>query len=115
MNIGLPGAGIGGLYYLICTAVMPVKELILTLKNPEHKYRSRLVITQFSIATGIVAGLILAFQLITNLVGLSIAVPDDTDTAVFYSLLPLAISLGLLVVILAMVELFAYIAKRSSD
>ena len=114
MNIGLPGAGIGGLYYLTCTAIMPIRELLLTLRNPEHKFRSRLVATQFSIATGIVAGLYLVFQLAESLVelGLPVTTPESADTALFYSLLPLALSFSLLALILLVVELCAFITKR---
>ena len=115
MNIGLPGAGIGGLYYLTCAAIMPIKELLLTLKNPEHKFRSRLVATQLGIATGIVAGFVLIYQLASHFIGfgISITVPERSDMAFFYSLLPLAVSYGLLMVLLLLVELCAFITKQN--
>ena len=102
MNIGLPGAGIGGLYYLTCTAIMPIRELLLTLKNPKHKFRTRLVATQLSIATGIIAGFILIYQLASHFIGfgISITASERSDMALFYSLLPLAISYGLLICLL---------------
>lgn len=110
MNIGLPGAGIGGLYYLTCTAIMPFKELFLTLTKPEHKFRYRLVATQLSIAVGIVIGLFLVYQLVTSL--FPVADPVSSDSILFYSLLPIMVSLALLMFILALVELAAFFSKR---
>ncbi len=114
MNIGLPGAGIGGLYYLGCTAIMPIKELYLTLKKPEHKFRYRLVATQLAIAVGIIAGLFLIYQLASGIlgVGLSVTEPLSEDAALFYSLLPIMVSFSLLIVILALVELVAFLTNK---
>jgi len=115
MNIGLPGAGIGGLYYLTCAAIMPIKELLLTIRNPEHKFRTRLVATQMGIATGIVAGFVLIYQLVSPFIGFSfsVTVPEHSNIALFYSLLPLAVSYGLLMVLLLLVELCAFITKQN--
>ena len=65
MNVGLPGAGIGGLFYLICTVFMPFKEVFLTLTKPEHKFRYRLIATQLSIVGGIVGGVVLIYELVS--------------------------------------------------
>ena len=115
MNIGLPGAGIGGLYYLTCTAIMPFKELFLTLTNPEHKFRYKLVATQLSIAIGIVIGLFLIYQLVTSLFGfgLSVVDPVGSESILFYSLLPIMVSFVLLILILVLVELAAFFSKRT--
>jgi len=114
MNIGLPGAGIGGLYYLTCVVIMPFKELFLTLTKPEHTFRYRLVSTQLSIAGGIVFGLFLMYQLVASLFGfgLSIARPVSSGSILFYSMLPIIVSLGLLALILILVELAAFFSKK---
>jgi len=114
MNIGLPGAGIGGLYYLMCTAIMPFKELFLTLTKPGHTFRYRLVATQLSIAAGIVVGLLLIYQLVTSVFGLGLAVADPVGegSTLFYALLAIVVSLGLLILILLLVELTAFLSKK---
>jgi len=114
MNIGLPGAGVGGLYYLVCTAFMPIKEVYLCLTNAEHKFRYRLVITQLGIASGIVLGLIAMYGLVNNVFGLDLSLAKNPggDSLLFYSLLPVLISLGLLLVILSLIEVAAFFAKK---
>ena len=66
MNVGLPGAGIGGIFYLLCALAMPFKEVFLTITKPEHKFRYRLIATQLSIAVGIVTGVIAIYKLVRN-------------------------------------------------
>jgi hypothetical protein len=105
MNVGLPGAGIGGLFYLLCALAMPIKEVILTVTRPEHKFRYRLVVTQLSIAIGIVLGVIAMYQLVSNVLGLDLSIETHSDSIIFYSLLPVLISLGLLLIILTSVRL----------
>ena len=113
MNIGLPGAGVGGLFYLSCTLAMPFKELFLTLTKPGHKFRYKLVATQLSIAFGIVGGLFLVYKLVSGLFGLSFSSMGlvSGEGAWLYSLLPIFVSFGLLVVILSLLELFAFFMK----
>lgn len=113
MNVGLPGAGIGGLYYLICAAVIPFKELHLSLTNTEHRFRYRLVLTQLGIASTIIFGFILIYQLVNRLFDTDLSLPTLTETNGFaVSLYPVVISLALLLVILIIVELCAFIQKK---
>ena len=113
MNVGLPGAGIGGLFYLICTVLMPVKEVYLTLTKPEHKFRYRLILTQLGIASGIVAGIIIIYKLVSHLFGFdpSFSVSGDSNTMLFYSLLPVLISLSLLLIILSLMRVVAFFSS----
>jgi hypothetical protein len=114
MNVGLPGAGIGGLYYLICTAVMPFKEIFLTLTKPKHQFRYRLVFTQFSISSAIIIGFIAIYQLVSILFesNLLLKISISNDSFLPSLLLPIVISLALLVFILTLVELSAFISKK---
>jgi len=114
MNIGLPGAGIGGLYYLCCTAIMPVKELFLTITKPEHKFRYRHVAMQVGISIGIIAGFFLVYQLIDKCLGFNAlpSVEAGEEVFLFYSLLPIIVSLSLLMVILVIVEIAALFVKK---
>ena len=116
MNVGLPGAGIGGLYYLICTAVMPFKEVFLTLTKPKHQFRYCLIFTQFSIASAIVLGFIGIYQLLNKLfeADLSLQISINNNSFLPSLFLPIIISLALLVLILAVVELSAFISKKRS-
>ena len=113
MNIGLPGAGIGGLYYLGCGVVMPVKEFFLTVTKAEHKFRYKLVATQWGISIGIMVGFILIYYSISHLFGFgALPVTQMSEAASFYPLLPVIVSFCLLIIILALVELAAFLTKK---
>lgn len=113
MNVGLPGAGIGGIFYLLCALAMPFKEVFLTITKPEHKFRYRLVTTQLSIAIGIVVGVIAIYKLVSNVFEFdpSFSVAVENSSILYYSLLPVLISFSLLLVILTSMRLVAYFSK----
>ena len=56
MNPGLPGTGIGGLFYVIVALMMPICELRRRLQSGEP-VRAALVAKQFAIALGVVAAM----------------------------------------------------------
>ena len=57
MTVGLPGTGIGGLFYLVTALLMPVRELGLTLRGRSNGKRWRSVVLQVALAGGIIGGL----------------------------------------------------------
>ena len=111
MNVGLPGAGIGGLFYLLCALAMPIKEVFLTITRPGHKFRYRLIATQLGIVIGIVAGVVAIYKLINTVFGFDLSLPAGTDSMLFYSLLPVLVSFGLLLIILTSVRLVSFFSS----
>jgi hypothetical protein len=111
MNVGLPGAGIGGLFYLLCALAMPIKEVFLTITRPGHKFRYRLIATQLSIAIGIVLGVVAIYKLVSSVLGVDLSFSVHSDSIMFYSLLPVLISFGLLLVILTSVRLVGFFSN----
>ena len=105
MNVGLPGAGIGGLFYLLCALFMPIKETFLAITKPGHRFRYRLVATQLAIAVAIVAGVIAVYKLVSSVFGLELSLTAGTGSILLYSLLPVLISFGLLLAVLATARL----------
>ena len=57
MNVGLPGTGIGGLFYLITALLMPVVELVRLLRGLSSLERWKVAVEQWMLAVGILAGL----------------------------------------------------------
>jgi len=53
MTVGLPGAGVGGIFYLVSALTMPVRELARTLRGESSPARWRLVTAQWALALGI--------------------------------------------------------------
>ena len=57
MTAGLPGTGIGGLYYLLLVLLMPVREIFLSFRGQSSWPRWRVVGLLILIVTGMVAAL----------------------------------------------------------
>jgi len=57
MNAGLPGTGIGGVFYLMSALLMPLFELIQTLRGRSSWSRWALLIKQLAMAAGIIGGM----------------------------------------------------------
>jgi len=55
MNAGLPGTGIGGIFYLLSALWMPFHELYKTLRKKNQPQRLRLILSQVGLALGIIA------------------------------------------------------------
>jgi hypothetical protein len=57
MTAGMPGTGIGGVFYLASALVMPFIELLRTLRGRSSKERWRLVLRQLAMSALITAGM----------------------------------------------------------
>src|SRR3954471_634116 len=57
MTAGLPGVGIGGIFYLASAIMMPVRSLYAVLSGRPHEARWRIALRQATIAAGILGAL----------------------------------------------------------
>lgn len=64
MNAGLPGTGIGGLFYLLAGLLLPVIEVYQTLKGRSSLERWRFVLRHTALAWGILFSIEVAAVLI---------------------------------------------------
>lgn len=64
MNVGLPGTGIGGLFYLLSAFAMLLGEILFTIQGKSSIKRWRLVLTQFGIATGVLIALAISGEIL---------------------------------------------------
>lgn len=120
MNAGLPGTGIGGVFYLLSALWMPFHELHKTLKNKSRRSRLRLIFLQSGMALGIIAGIWLTGWLLGELLviarhGLTLK-PNGTATAT--SILPNVIkmtmvflTIGLLIVVMGSVHVLKLVMR----
>jgi hypothetical protein len=67
MNAGLPGTGIGGIFYLLSALWMPFHALHKTLRKKSQPQRGRLILSQVGLALGIIAGIWLTGWLLGEL------------------------------------------------
>lgn len=58
MNVGLPGTGLAGLFYLLAALWMPCHELGRTLRGERDPARWRVALTQAGLAAGILAAIV---------------------------------------------------------
>ncbi len=57
MTAGLPGTGIGGVFYLLSALVMPFYEVVKTVQGQSSWLRWVLVVKQLAMAAGIIGGM----------------------------------------------------------
>jgi hypothetical protein len=64
MNIGTPGSGLGGLFYLISALIMLPTELWTTVKGKSSRQRWMLVVTQIGMGLGMIGTTLLTVWII---------------------------------------------------
>ena len=57
MTAGLPGVGIGGIFYLVSALIMPVRSLIAVARGRANEAHWSMALRQASLAAGILAAL----------------------------------------------------------
>jgi len=57
MTVGLPGTGIGGIFYILLAVCMPVKEFCRTLKGRTNLKRWLFVVLQLLFVFGVIAAM----------------------------------------------------------
>lgn len=119
MTVGLPGVGLGGIFYLVSAALMPVRELVRAVRR-EQPARWRLVLKQ----TAMVAGILGALWLTGWLLGLVIATSPTAlvrtggaalRSSAAHNVLrvgALALSLATLLFVLATVQVARLLVRR---
>lgn len=104
-NAGLPGTGLGGLFYLLLAFWMPVAELPRTLRGQSSRARWRRIGTQFALACGIVAAvssMAAAYVVLADGGGTRFGVPGPTLV-----LTPVALAVVLLSVLVVVLRTWA--------
>jgi hypothetical protein len=125
MFAGLPGIGVGTLFYVLTGLIMPLVELTRLARGDFNAARWRLVLTQFCFALCIVASVALADRLfaivltdhsITN-INLARLVNDSVAAQAPQSLwaAPIMASMILLVVVLASMEVLRLLTAKRPD
>lgn len=111
MTAGMPGAGLGGLLYIILALLMPVRELYLTVRGRSSAQRWRLVLQQLAIAVGIVASVLATALLVTRV--LHAGSPYGVRGGGVL-LAPVALAAGLLVVVVVTLRVWSFFAYPGS-
>ena len=112
MTAGLPGAGIGGIFYLASALLMPVRELWCFVRDPRAPRRWGVALRQASLAGGILAALWATGWLLALVLPETVRAPEATAGGAAAGALSrnaikvsaLAFSLGTLALVLGVVQ-----------
>ena len=99
MTAGLPGIGIGGIFYLVSALMMPLVELKRRLRRRKHKKSWRLILKHFSYVLGIAGGFwAMGYLLTLPIRELSqlLSMPQANNTTNVFQIKPLYVSLAVL-------------------
>jgi hypothetical protein len=121
MTAGLPGTGLGGVFYLLSAFLMPFVEVVNTLRGRSSLRRWRMVAQQFGILVGIVSafwatGWALKASL-KKLSGALVSVSPHLSQAAqgasnFFRLSPVFLSLGALATVIVFLSVANYLLDR---
>ena len=103
-NAGLPGTGLGGLFYVLLALWMPVAELWRTLRGHSSRERWRHVLTQFAMACGVVASVGVTVVAYRQLAGSPSVLGLGVSSLAFASVL---VAAALLTILFAVLRLWA--------
>ena len=111
MSAGLPGLGLGGLFFVLSALLAPLVELIRTARGRSSVAAWRSVGRQFALALTMVAAVVLTFRLfyaLTDATGLAGPLSDRSPTLL--ALRAIGITLGLLASVLAAAKAMQLVA-----
>ena len=119
MTVGLPGVGLGGIFYLVSAALMPVRELVRAVRR-DRPARWPLVWRQSAMVAGILGALwltgwLLGLMLATSPVALVTTGRAALRPSAAHNVLrvsALALSLGMLVLVLSSVQIARLFVRR---
>jgi hypothetical protein len=115
VSAGLPGLGLGGLFFVLLALLAPFVELIRTTRGRSSVAAWRAVGRQFALALTMVAAVVLTLRLLYALAdatGLGGPLSDRSPTVL--ALRPIGITLGLLACVLAAAKAMQLIATIRS-
>jgi len=106
MSAGLPGLGLGGLFFIISALLAPVPELWKTLRGRSGLAAWRVIGRQFAQAAAMIVGIDLTIRLVyggLSITGLGDVPPADTGTVLPLTLI--GITFALLVAVMGTAKL----------
>lgn len=123
MTVGIPGAGIGGAFYLVSALLMPLRESVRSVRRGSGSGRWRTVGLQVGLAFGILAGIALAGVLLGWAVSavepmlaarMGEVAPGErgAELPLLFGMSAIALMFGTLVLVLASVHALRLLVRR---
>jgi hypothetical protein len=115
MVAGIPGTGIGGLFYLLSVLFMPFREVTKLVRGKSNLKRWKFIVMQFGLASGIIVGF-----WITGLI-LAYLIPEkahlfmkQTAWGNVLKVKPFVISISVLSAVIIAVEILRFFIPKPS-
>jgi hypothetical protein len=101
MSAGLPGLGLGGIFFILSALIAPFVEAVRMLRGRSNPARRRQIARQFLLAVAMVVAIDLTLRGLLAVGGLIGAGPEGDPGLVVLPLAPVGITTGLLALVLA--------------
>jgi sterol desaturase/sphingolipid hydroxylase (fatty acid hydroxylase superfamily) len=110
MNVGLPGAGLGGLFVILCAILTTPIEIVRAIRGKSSRRRMRQAFQTTLVALCMAAALSVTFLLVrlvlepgaSERAGKHSSVPPHHELPALLPIAPVLVTLALLVVVLAL-------------
>jgi len=112
MIAGLPGTGIGGIFYLMSAFLMPVREMGRVVRGRSSLRRWRLIVEQMSLAGGVIAGFWMTGWLLALLLPVRYQGPAGSHVHNVIRTKPIMISMTVLFGVVFAVELLSLATRK---
>jgi hypothetical protein len=111
VSAGLPGLGLGGLFFVLLALLAPFVEIVRTVRGRSSVAAWRAVGRQFALALTMVAAVALTLRLLYALADATgLAGPHSDRSPTVLALRPIAITVGLLACVLAAAKAMQLVA-----
>lgn len=101
MSAGLPGLGLGGLFFILSALLAPFTEVVRTARGRSDPARRRQVARQFALALAMVVAIDLTLRGLLLAGAVVGAAPAGSPGLIVLPLAPIGITTGLLLFVLA--------------
>ncbi len=112
MVAGLPGTGIGGIFYLLGVLCMPIRETQRLLRGKSSRKRWALIVRQWGLSLGIVAGFWLMGYVLATIIPAGVQAAGSASTHNVIQIKPFVISLSVLAAVLSLVEVSRFFIPK---
>jgi hypothetical protein len=121
MSVGIPGTGIGGLFYLISGLLIPATEILAGARKKKRRAKAwRLVVRQTFLVMGILAGIWITGWLLGLLISRPAGASDGLDrtapvagTGPLWGAAAVLVGLAMLGLVLSAVETARFVFGRN--
>lgn len=117
MNVGLPGTGLGGIFYLFCALVMLAVELVRLARGKGDKELLRIAAIQSAMAVGMMLAVVATLWAAFMVDGLFAAAGYDGGNrfAIVRHTKPIVITLIILAAMLGSLRIFGVVLNRRKE